>query len=486
MNPVTNIRNLHPQGVWQQFADICAIPHPSHHEEQIRQHTVAFAKKLGLDYSVDATGNVIIRKPATKGMEKRRGVIIQAHMDMVPEKNGDKVHDFTKDPIETIVEGEWLRANDTTLGADNGIGMAAGMAVLAADDLEHGPLEVLITTNEEDGMGGAQGLEKNLLKGDILFNLDTEDEGEIYVGCAGGVRIMGESEYTPEELPLDHKVLALDIKGLSGGHSGCDIHLYRGNAIKLMVRTIKQLENLGVRVASFNGGKLFNAIPREASAVVALPADKLTEASAILDSFASTLSNEYQIADPELNLTWADATAEQLLPLSTQNTWMNALHICPNGVLRMSDVIQGVTETSANLGVANLCDGKITVQVLPRSMVNSAQEDTRQVVHSLFALAGAEVTDNDGYPGWQPATNSPVQKLIQDVHHRLFNKEAVFKVIHAGLECGLLGKKYPNWDMVSFGPTIKFPHSPAETVHIASVGRFWELLIASLKEVPEA
>ena len=483
---MSDIRILHPQGVWQQFADICAIPHPSHHEDQIREHIVAFCKNKELDYTIDAIGNVIIRKPATAGFEDRRGVILQAHMDMVPEKNSDKDHNFQTDPIETIIDGDWVRANNTTLGADNGIGVAAALAVLAADDVQHGPLEVLITTNEEDGMTGAQGLEGGLLKGDILFNLDTEDEGEIYVGCAGGVRIAAEAEYTPEALPEGYGVRTLNIAGLKGGHSGCDIHLYRANAIKLMVRAIKALEPFGVCVASFNGGKLFNAIPREASAVVALPLEKVAEAEAALDAFANTIRNEYAIADSEISLNWEESTATEVLPASVQSTWLNTLHACPNGVLRMSDVISGVTETSANLGVANLSDGKIVIQVLPRSMVNSAQEDIRLTIHGLFALAGAEVTDNNGYPGWEPVNNSPVQQLVQDVHHKLFNKDAVFKVIHAGLECGVLGNTYPNWDMVSFGPTIRFPHSPDERVHIASVGRFWQLLIASLAEVPSA
>ncbi|WP_281648871.1 beta-Ala-His dipeptidase [Parendozoicomonas sp. Alg238-R29] len=389
-------------------------------------------------------------------------------------------------PPDLTNDGDWVRANNTTLGADNGIGMAAAMAVLAADDVAHGPLEVLITTNEEDGMSGAQGLKEGLFKGDILFNLDTEEEGEIYVGCAGGVRIIAESDYTPETLPEGYAARTLSIKGLSGGHSGCDIHLYRGNAIKLMVRAIETLKPFGVRLSSLNGGTLFNAIPRESSAVVALPAAQIAAAEAALDTFAGEICNEYQLADPELNMTWEDTTAKQVLPEDIQTIWVNTLHACPNGVLRMSDVIAGVTETSANLGVTNIAEGKIVAQVLPRSMVHSAQEDTRQTIHGLFALAGARTSDNHGYPGWQPATNSPVQQLVQDVHHQLFNKNAVFKVIHAGLECGLLGKKYPNWDMVSFGPTIKFPHSPAEKVHIASVGRFWQLLVASLAEVPAA
>ncbi|MTI12224.1 aminoacyl-histidine dipeptidase [Sansalvadorimonas verongulae] len=483
---MSDIRTLHPQGLWQQFADICAIPHPSHHEEKITQHIIAFCESNKLDHSLDASGNIIIRKPATAGMENRRGVILQAHMDMVPEKNSDKEHDFLTDPIETIIDGDWVRANDTTLGADNGIGVAAAMAVLVADGIEHGPLEVLITSNEEDGMGGAQGLEEGKLQGDILFNLDTEDEGEIYVGCAGGVRIQAEDEYTPEALPEGYTARTLTLKGLSGGHSGCDIHLYRGNAIKLMVRAVKVLEPFDVRIASFNGGKLFNAIPRESFAVVALPQEQVAQAEAALDAFANAIANEYKLADPELNFTWAATDTAEVMPAATQQIWMNTLHVCPNGVLRMSDVIEGVTETSANLGVTKIAEGKIVVQVLPRSMVNSAQDDTRRTLHSLFALAGAKVTDNDGYPGWEPVKNSPVQQLVQDVHQKLFNKEAVFKVIHAGLECGLLGKKYPNWDMVSFGPTIQFPHSPAERAHIASVGRFWQLLVAALAEVPAA
>ena len=484
---MSDIRTLHPQSVWQQFADICAIPHPSHHEEQIRQFLVSFCEGKGLDYTVDATGNVIIRKPATPGMENRRGVILQGHMDMVPEKNSDKEHDFTKDPIETIIDGEWVRANNTTLGADNGMGLAAAMAILASDDIPHGPLEVLATTNEEDGMHGAQGLETGLFKGDIFLNLDTEHEGEVFIGCAGGVRIVSEGEYTQEEIPAGYTLRTLNIKGLLGGHSGCDIHLYRANAIKLLVRVIKSLSGFGVRVASLNGGTLFNAIPRESHAVIALPEDKLADIEATLDSFASEIRNEYKEADAGLTLTMAATeSAASVMDEASQKTWLNALHVCPNGVLRMSDTIEGIVETSANLGVARIENGNIVTQVLPRSLVDSANEDVRQQVHALFGLAGADVSDHDGYPGWQPISNSPVQQLVQDVYHKLFNKDAVFKVVHAGLECGLLGKKYPDWDMVSFGPTIKFPHSPDEKVHIASVGRFWQLLTSVLAEAPEA
>ncbi len=487
MSVMSEIQNLHPQAVWKQFDDICAIPHPSHHELLLSQHIVAFCESYSLEHQVDQTGNIIIRKPATEGMENRRGVILQAHMDMVPEKNSDKVHDFTKDPIEPVVDGDWVRASDTTLGADNGIGLAAAMAVLAADDIPHGPLEVLVTTNEEDGMSGAQGLEPGLFQGDIFLNLDTEEEGEVYVGCAGGVRIVAKADYTVESVPDDHVLRTLNLKGLNGGHSGCDIHLYRANAIRLMVRTIKVLEFLGVRVASLKGGTLFNAIPRESGAVIAIPEAKIAEAEACLDKFAADLRNEYRDADAGLTLTMANTdTAEGVMPLQDQRTWLDALHVCPNGVIRMSDAIEGVVETSANLGVTRIEAGKVLIQVLPRSLVDSACDDVRLTVKGLFTMAGAEVSFHDGYPGWQPIANSDVQQLVQEVYRRLFNKDAAFKVIHAGLECGTLGKKYPNWDMASFGPTIKFPHSPAEKVHIASVGRFWQLLNAVLAEAPAA
>ncbi|MCL6269606.1 aminoacyl-histidine dipeptidase [Sansalvadorimonas sp. 2012CJ34-2] len=484
---MNEIRNLYPQSVWQQFDDICAIPHPSHHEDMLRDHIVAFCIERSLDHEVDAIGNIIIRKPATAGMEDRRGVILQAHMDMVPEKNSDKEHDFTKDPIEPVIDGEWVRANNTTLGADNGIGLAAAMAVLAADDVPHGPLEVLVTTNEEDGMSGAQGLKPGLFKGDIFLNLDTEEEGEVYVGCAGGVRIVSKGTYAKEAVPAGHALRAINIKGLNGGHSGCDIHLYRANAIKLMVRTVKALEVFGARLVNLQGGKLFNAIPREADAVIALPEDKLAEAEAKLDSFAAELCNEYQAVDAGLTLSVAAVeSADSVLSLADQRKWLDALHVCPNGVIRMSDAIEGVVETSANLGVAKIENGEIQVQVLPRSLVDSACDDTRDSVKGLFTLAGAEVSFHDGYPGWQPIANSAVQQLVQDVYRKLFNKDAQFKVIHAGLECGTLGKKYPNWDMASFGPTIKFPHSPAEKTEITSVGHFWQLMLAVLAETPVA
>jgi len=481
------IHELQPNALWQHFSAICDIPHPSFHEEQIREHLIGFARAHNLEWLSDDAGNVIIRKGATAGMENRAGVILQGHMDMVPQKNSDTTHDFTTDPIKAYIDGDWVTAEGTTLGADNGIGMAATLAILAATDLQHGPIEALFTATEETGMIGAQGLKPGVLQGKILLNLDTEDEGELYIGCAGGARMEITGQYTPEAVAGEFSFKTLAFSGLKGGHSGCDIHLGRGNAIKLLVRVLQCLQEHGVRIASINGGSLANAIPREASAVIAIPESALAVCAQIIDQCSNDISAELAVVEPDLQLTLSDAApATQLMPLADQHKWVAAVSACPNGAQRMSDSIEGVVETSLNIGVFTVDEGKVCAHVLARSLVGSCNDALRDAVAGLFRMIGAEVVYQDSYPGWKPDPDSQVLKLMQQVYHDLYGKTPGVQVVHAGLECGLLGSKYPQWDMISLGPTIRFPHSPDEKVHIQSVARFWDFLVATLKAVPAA
>ena len=481
------IDELWPQALWRHFHEICNIPHPSFHEEQIREYLIAFAKEHNLDWQQDVVGNIVIRKAATAGMENCPGIILQGHTDMVPQKNNDTAHDFTTDPIKPSIDGEWVRAQGTTLGADNGIGMAAALAVLSARDVQHGPIEALFTTTEETGMIGAQGLQPGLLQGEILLNLDTEEEGELYIGCAGGARVEINGHYMPELVTTakngdDLLFKTLAISGLKGGHSGCDIHLGRGNAIKLLIRVLHRLK--AVRVASFTGGSLANAIPREAEAVIAMPASKLATLSDTVEQCRQELKAELATTDPNLQLTLTDAEpVAELMPVPDQQQWVAAMNVCPNGVQRMSDAVAGVAETSLNLGVLTMDSGKIAAQLLPRSLVGSCNDALRDAVTGLFEMLNAQVACSDSYPGWTPNPDSQILSLMQRVYTDLFGQKPGVKVIHAGLECGLLGSKYPQWDMISFGPTIRFPHSPDEKVHIQSVARFWNLLVATLKAV---
>jgi len=481
------ICNLEPKALWENFYNICQIPHPSKHEEKIRAYLVEFGKGLGLETIVDGVGNVIIRKPATAGMENRKGVVLQGHMDMVPQKNNDKAHDFEKDPIETIIgEDGWIRANGTTLGADNGIGCAAGMAVLQSKDIAHGLIEVLITTDEETGMTGAFGLEPGVLKGDILMNLDSEDEGELYVGCAGGVDGTFEFDYKKETVPANFESYKISIGGLKGGHSGMDIVLGLGNANKLIVRFLHQaIEKFALHLASIEGGSLRNAIPREASAIVVVPKGSSEGLKNFLIEFFDITSAELSISEPDYKMTIEPAaTPAFVIDKDTTSRAIRAIYGCPNGVIRMSDAMPGLVETSTNLAIVSSANDKITINCLLRSSVNSAKDDLSDMMASVFSLAGAKCQFEGGYPGWKPNPNSPILEVAKKVYHEKYGKVPEVKAIHAGLECGLLGDVYPAWDMISFGPTIRNPHSPRERVNIETVNTFWNYLVEILKNVP--
>jgi dipeptidase D len=480
------LTGLNPTALWNHFEDLCSIPHPSKHEEKIREHIVAWAKGLGLETVVDEVGNVIIRKPATPGMENRKGIVLQGHLDMVPQKNNDTQHDFEKDPIIPRIDGEWVKATGTTLGADNGIGVAATMAVLEAKDLVHGQVEALFTIDEETGMTGAFGLKAGALTGDILMNLDSEDEGELYVGCAGGTNATLKFNYTEEPVPANSEALLVKVGGLKGGHSGVDIPLERGNSNKLLNRILWWgTKNVAMRIASIEGGSLRNAIPRESNAVVTLPKEKVAEFKSYVKDFQETIIAEYKGVETDITVT-AETTAmpAKVIDAKTSFNLVNAIYATPNGVMRMSQDMIGLVETSTNLAIVKSENGSIEVKCLLRSSVDSAKDDLEKMIESVYTLAGAECVLDGQYPGWKPNMESAILKEMLAAYEKQFGTKPKIAAIHAGLECGLLGGVYKNWDMISFGPTIRFPHSPDEKINIPSVKKFWDFLVETLKNAP--
>lgn len=479
---------LKPESVWKHFATICSVPHPSKKEAKIIEVMKNFGEQLGLETIVDEVGNVIIKKPATPGHENKKGVILQAHLDMVPQKNSDINHDFEADPIETMITDGWVTANGTTLGADNGIGVAAAMAVLESKELTHGPVEALFTIDEETGMTGAFELKSGLLDGDILLNLDSEDEGELYIGCAGGVNTNITMKYVQQPVQNGYTGFELNISGLKGGHSGMDIILERGNAVKILNRIIWTAEQNGLKVqlASFNGGDLRNAIPREAKAIIAVAeTDKEAFKTLVAEQY-NIIKNEIADVDEGLAYKLEETNApEKVFDAQSQTALINAIYGCPHGVYRMSKNIKGVVETSTNLAAVNTDgNGKTEIISLQRSSVDSAKDDLAQMIHSVFKLAGAEIVHDGQYPGWKPNAESAILKTMKEGYQELYGKQPEVKVIHAGLECGILGSHYPNWDMISFGPTIRFPHSPDEKVNIETVDKFWKYLVYTLEHIP--
>jgi dipeptidase D len=484
---MSEITKLYPQNLWENFQHLCDIPRPSKHEQKAIDFVKNFGQQLGLETIVDATGNVIIRKPATPGMENRKGIILQGHLDMVPQKNSGTIHDFEKDPITPYIDGEWVKAKGTTLGSDNGIGVAAALAVLQSKDLVHGPIEGLFTIDEETGMTGAFELKAGLLKGDILINMDSEDEGELYVGCAGGTNANIDFNYKAEATPAGHVAFKISLTGLKGGHSGVEINLGRGNANKLMNRLLKVASRLlGLRISSIDGGSLRNAIPRESFALVTIPENNKQKFIDLLKKEEQVYKAELSEVEPTLSLT-AETVAlpANVIDATTQSKLIDSIYACPNGVIRMSDSMKGLVETSNNLASVKTTESQIKLQCLLRSSVDSAKDDLAEAIASVFQLAGAEVIFDGSYPGWKPNLASPILKAMQEVYKNKYGHIPEIKAIHAGLECGILGGLYPNWDMISFGPTIRMPHSPDEKVHIESVGKFWDFLVETLKNVPQ-
>jgi len=480
------IINLEPREVWENFYKLTQVPRPSKKEEKIQDFMVGFGKSLGLSTEKDSVGNVIIRKPATPGMENRKGMILQGHLDMVPQKNNATVHDFEQDPIDAFVDGEWVRARGTTLGADNGIGVASAMAVLAAKDLVHGPIEALFTCDEETGMTGAIGLQPKVLKGDILLNMDSEEEGELYVGCAGGINGNIEFEYDEVIVPDGVKPYKISISGLKGGHSGLEINLGRGNANKLVIRFLKYAtRELDVRLAEINGGGMRNAIPREAYAVVLVPDENSDQLKKAVKHYESIFQFELGAVEPTISFTIEETEKpKSMIEERVQDDLIDSVYACPNGVIRMSDGMAGMVETSTNLSTIKSQKGVIFVKCLLRSSVESAKDDLVEQVDSVFALGGAMVSFDGGYPGWKPNMDSQILKQMKEIYQSKFGKTPAVLGIHAGLECGILGAVYPNWDMISFGPTMRSPHSPDERVNIPSVQKFWDFLVEVLKNAP--
>lgn len=481
-----DIQNLEPREVWNYFHQMTQIPHPSAHEEKIRAYVVEWAKQNNLEVQVDEIGNVIVRKPATPGMENRKGIVMQGHLDMVPQKNNDTQFDFLTDPLQTYIDGEWVKAKGTTLGADNGMGAAAAMAILADKNLKHGLIEALFTIDEEQGMTGAFNLKPGYLKGDILLNLDSEDEGEMYVGCAGGMDANAEMIYRETSVPAGMKAYKLAVTGLKGGHSGLEIILGRANANKLMNRFLMYAaEKFGLLLNSIEGGSLRNAIPRESFAVVVVPEINAAEFEKCLAHFESTFINEYKGVDPEISFKATSvATPSSLIDNEVVIRMYKTIAACPNGVIRMSDDMPGLVETSTNLAIVKSGNGTIEFKCLLRSSVDSAKEELGCAVKSVFELAGAKVELDGAYPGWKPNMESPILNTCRNIYEKMYGNIPEIKAIHAGLECGILGATYPHWDMISFGPTIRFPHSPDEKVNIPSVKKFYDFLRQVVENAP--
>lgn len=482
-----NITELKPQIVWKFFHQITQVPRPSKKEGKIIEYLKSFAQEYNIPIKVDEAGNILMSKPATPGKENLPTVILQSHMDMVCEKNNDTVHDFENDPIETIVDGEWLRAKGTTLGADNGIGMAAELALLASNDIEHGPIECLFTVDEETGLTGAKALKEGFMTGDILLNLDSEDEGEIFMGCAGGKDTQAIFHYEPQPTDANLVYLSINIKGLNGGHSGGEIHKGLGNANKILVRYLYLLgAQIDYTLCSINGGNLRNAIAREAQAIIGVASKDKETARILLNHFTADIENELKHVDPNVRILM-ESTEQPEISINEEckNRLIWALHACPHGVMGMSHDIEGLVETSTNLASVKMGpDNTIIVGTSQRSSIESCKNMIANQVASTFKLAGAEVKHGDGYPGWAPNPNSKILKVAQDTYKKLFNKEAKIMAIHAGLECGLFLEKYPHLDMISFGPTLRDVHSPNERIKIDTVDLWWSHLLELLKSIP--
>ncbi|RXE71253.1 aminoacyl-histidine dipeptidase [Muribaculaceae bacterium Isolate-002 (NCI)] len=481
------VKDLDPKIVFSIFDEITKIPRPSKKEEKIRQYLLDFAAKHNIEAQTDEVGNVVLRKPATPGHENAPIVIMQGHMDMVCESN-HKGFDFENNPITTIVDGDWVRADGTTLGADNGIGVAASLAALIDDTLVHGPLEVLVTVDEETGMTGAINLGKDMIHGKILLNLDSEDDAEVFIGCAGGVDTTAIFKYERSMAPTDYQYFRIEVKNGLGGHSGGDIHLGRANANKLLARFLWNLTTQHeVSVAEFDGGNLRNAIPRAAHAIVGVHTSKKEDVRIALNNYAAEIANEYAGIEPTLEIDMESVDRPEFsIDSRTSINLIRAIYCAPHGVVSMSRDLEGLVETSTNLAAVKMkSDNEIIITTSQRSSVESRKWDIANQVEAVFTLAGAHVTHGDGYPGWQPDMNSPIMKIASDAYEELYGVKPAIKAIHAGLECGLFKSVYPELDMVSFGPTLRDVHSPSEKMFIPAVERFWQQLRRILEKVAD-
>ncbi|WP_421918701.1 aminoacyl-histidine dipeptidase [Marinifilum sp.] len=483
-----NILNqLEPKEVWAHFEDICQVPRPSKKEDKIIDFLIEFGNKHNLETKRDEIGNVLIKKPATPGKENLKTVVLQSHMDMVCEKNNETEHNFDTDAIVPWIDNGWVKAKGTTLGADDGIGMAAEMALLTATNIEHGSIECLFTVDEETGLSGAFALQPDFFDGKILLNLDSEDEGEIFIGCAGGIDTLAHLDYKKEEVPTGHFALKVDVKGLLGGHSGDEINKGRGNSNKILNRFLWQInKKYNLRIHEFNGGNLRNAIPREAYATITIPSEFKENIRADLNIYAAEMELVWEIYEPKLKITLESVEKPNfVIDKATSNNLLDALYACPHGVFTMSSRMPGMVETSTNLAsVKFVGENKIHITTSQRSDIDSEKYNIAQMVGSALSLAGAVIEHSDGYPGWAPNPNSEILTIAVNSYKRLFCKEPIVRSIHAGLECGLFLEKYPDMDMISFGPTLRDVHSPDERINIETVEKFWKHLIDILQNIP--
>ncbi len=486
---MSQINSLEPKIVWNYFEEILEIPRPSKNEGLIRDYLVAFAKKFKLAHKVDSDGNLLITKAATPGFENKKIVILQSHLDMVGEKDSDTLHNFSKDPIVPRIVKNWVKATGTTLGADDGIGIAAQMAVLSSKNIEHGPIECLFTVDEETGLTGAMALKPGFINGEILLNLDSEDEGELFIGCSGGIDTIVEMKYKTRIFPNRHIAYKCIVSGLNGGHSGDEIHKsVGGNSNKILNRFLwNASRDYGLRLTSFEGGNLRNAIPREASAIFSIPELQRMKFEAYFKNFQETIKNELKHTETNFKIKLQSTDhPETVISQKSQARLLNSLYACPHGVIKWSDTLEGLVETSTNLAAVKFIKNhKILITTSQRSSVDSAIIDISDRIATIFKLVKATVTHSDGYPGWEPNSNSEIVKITKNAYIDLFKQTPIVRAIHAGLECGLFLKKYPKLDMISFGPTIKGAHSPNERINIKSTSKFWDLLVEVLKRIPE-
>lgn len=483
---MSEIKNLKPECIWRNFDALTQVPRPSGHLEKVQQFLLDFAKNTGVEAFKDEAGNIVMRKPATPGMENRKTVILQAHMDMVPQKEKTSTHNFETDPIQTYIDGEWVRAKGTTLGADDGLGVAAIMAVMEAKDLKHGPIEALITADEETGMYGANGLPGGELEGEILLNLDTEQEGELIIGSAGGVDITATLDYQEAESDKTDAAVKITIKGLKGGHSGLEICEGRGNANKMMVRIVREaIAEDEACLASWHGGNMRNAIPREAEVVLTLPKENVEDLKAIVAEYKETFNNEYKGIESDIEVVAEDvALPEMIVPQEIQDNLVDAIYAAHNGVWRYIPTMPEIVETSSNLAIVDIDGGKAAIKILARSSSETMKEDLSTSLDSCFNMAGMKVEFSGAYGGWDPNTDSELIKVMRNIYKNLFNEEPTVQVVHAGLECSIILSKYPGLDICSFGPTLLSPHTPTERAHWPSTTKFWDLLVKTLEEIP--
>lgn len=483
---MSEIKKLNPSSLWKNFSALNAVPRPSKKEERVIAFVKAFGEQLGLETQVDQIGNVIIRKPASKGMENRMPIVMQSHLDMVHQKNQGTDFDFDRQGIEMYIDGDWVKAKGTTLGADNGIGVATIMAILESKSIKHPPLEALFTIDEETGMTGAMGLKAGLLKGKIMLNLDTEDDRELTIGCAGGIDITAKGKYKMVKSRSSMKGFQITIKGLNGGHSGMDIHKGLGNANKLMNRLLYAVSDFGMRIGKVDGGGLRNAIPRESTAIIAVPEKQVRTFRKQAKAVIQQMLSEYATTDAQLEIKIkATDRPGMLLTKDFQSQLLQAIYACPNGIYRMSPDIPNLVQTSNNLARVSVADGKYQILSLTRSSVNSEKTDLANSIRCTFELIGARVTTNGAYPGWTPNPEAKIVKVMSTLYKKMFDAEPDVNACHAGLECGILGTFYPDMEMISFGPNIRGAHSPDEKVQISSVQKFWNYLLATLKKIPK-